>query len=127
LSVSELSRAKELIDMAVKIRLRRSGKVNEPCHRIVVADVRSPRDGRFIENIGVYDPRHKTERVDLQRAEYWLGCGAQASETVAAIIKRARAGVPMSAKPVAPKTTDSATETPAPAAAPAVAPAPAEA
>jgi len=87
--------------MAVKIRLRRAGKINEPSHRVVVADGRSPRDGRFIENIGIYDPRHKTERIDLQRADYWLGCGAQASETVAAIIKRARAGVPMGSKPVA--------------------------
>lgn len=86
--------------MAVKIRLRRAGKVNEPSHRIVVADGRSPRDGRFIENIGIYDPRHKTERVDLARVDYWLSRGAQASETVAAIIKRARAGVPMSPKPV---------------------------
>jgi small subunit ribosomal protein S16 len=110
--------SKELTDMAVKIRLRRSGKVNEPCHRIVVADGRSPRDGRFIENIGMYDPRHKTERVDLERADYWLGCGAQASETVTAIIKRARAGVQMSAKPAAPKTAapEAVAAAPAPAA-----------
>jgi len=112
--------------MAVKIRLRRSGKVNEPCHRIVVADGRSPRDGRFIENIGMYDPRHKTERVDLERADYWLGCGAQASETVAAIIKRARAGVQMSAKPAAAKAApQDAAEAPVPA--PAEAPAKADA
>lgn len=112
--------------MAVKIRLRRSGKVNEPCHRIVVADGRSPRDGRFIENIGMYDPRHKTERVDLERADYWLGCGAQASETVTAIIKRARAGVQMTARPVVTKTAPQAVaETPAPA--PAEAPAKADA
>ena len=81
--------------MAVKIRLRRTGKRNAACHRIVVADGRSPRDGRFIEIIGVYDPRHQTETVDLERADYWIGNGAQPSETVAAIIKRARAGVPM--------------------------------
>ncbi|MBN2451421.1 MAG: 30S ribosomal protein S16 [Lentisphaeria bacterium] len=81
--------------MAVKIRLRRAGKRNAACHRIVVADGRSPRDGRFIEIIGSYDPRNKAENVDLDRAEYWLANGAQASETVAAIIKRARAGVPM--------------------------------
>jgi small subunit ribosomal protein S16 len=119
--------------MAVKIRLRRSGKVNEPCHRIVVADGRSPRDGRFIENIGMYDPRHKTERVDLERADYWLGCGAQASETVAAIIKRARAGVQMSVKPIvktapqpAAETAPAPTEVPAPTAAPASTEAPAK-
>lgn len=81
--------------MAVKIRLRRTGKRNAPAHRIVVADGRSPRDGRFIEIIGTYDPRKKTEAVDLERADYWISQGAQPSETVAAIIKRAKAGVPM--------------------------------
>lgn len=78
--------------MAVKIRLRRVGKRNAPAHRIVVADSRSPRDGRFIEIIGQYDPRNKTETIDLERAEYWLGEGAQASETVQHIIERAKTG-----------------------------------
>jgi small subunit ribosomal protein S16 len=77
--------------MSVKIRLRRTGKRNAPCHRIVVADSRSPRDGRFIEIIGVYDPRHEFERIDLERVDYWIPRGAQPSETVSAIIKRARA------------------------------------
>lgn len=77
--------------MSVKIRLRRTGKRNAPCHRIVVADTRSPRDGRFIEIIGVYDPRHEFERIDLARVDYWIPRGAQPSETVSAIIKRARA------------------------------------
>ncbi len=81
--------------MSVKIRLRRTGKVNQPCHRIVVTDSRSPRDGKFIECIGNYDPRHKTELVDLPRAEYWVAQGAQPSETVAAILNRARKGTPM--------------------------------
>ncbi|MGN0880534.1 MAG: 30S ribosomal protein S16 [Oligosphaeraceae bacterium] len=76
--------------MSVKIRLRRTGKRNQACHRIVVADSRSPRDGRFIEIIGLYDPRHESEKIDLARAEYWIGQGAQPSETVAAIIKRAK-------------------------------------
>lgn len=76
--------------MAVKIRLRRTGKRNAACHRIVVADARSPRDGRFIENIGFYDPRHNEEKIDLERVDYWLPRGAQPSETVAGIIKRAR-------------------------------------
>lgn len=115
--------------MAVKIRLRRAGKVNEPSHRIVVADGRSPRDGRFIENIGMYDPRHKAERIDLARADYWLSRGAQASETVAAIVKRARAGVPMSPKPVvrtaaAPAAADAPVQETTP---PPAAPAPADA
>lgn len=81
--------------MAVKIRLRRTGKINQPCHRIVVTDIRSPRDGSFIECIGVYDPRHKTETIDLARVDYWVGKGAKTSETVGAIVKRARAGSPM--------------------------------
>jgi small subunit ribosomal protein S16 len=81
--------------MALRIRLSRTGKRNAPHHRIVVADARSPRDGRFIEVIGIYDPRHKSERIDLERVDYWLPRGAKPSETVDAIIKRARAGVPM--------------------------------
>ncbi len=79
--------------MAVKIRLRRTGKKNAPAHRIVVADSRTPRDGRFIENLGFYDPRAKLEQIDLERVDYWLSQGAQPSETVEGIVKRARAGV----------------------------------
>ena len=78
--------------MSVVIRLRRTGKRNAACHRIVVTDSRKPRDGSFLENIGVYDPRHKFEKIDLERVDYWIPRGAQPSETVAAIIKRARAG-----------------------------------
>ena len=76
--------------MSVKIRLRRTGKRNAACHRIVVADSRSPRDGRFIEIIGVYDPRHEFETIDLARVDYWIPRGAQPSETVSKIIERAR-------------------------------------
>lgn len=83
--------------MSVKIRLRRTGKINAACHRIVVADSRSPRDGRFIEIIGYYDPRHNDEKVDLERADYWVSKGAQPSETVSAIIKRARNAAPSAA------------------------------
>jgi small subunit ribosomal protein S16 len=89
---------KERWSMAVRIRLRRTGKRNAASHRIVVADSRSPRDGRFIETIGVYDPRHKYENIDLERVDYWLPRGAQPSETVAAIIRRAKAGIPMRPK-----------------------------
>lgn len=78
--------------MSVKIRLRRTGKRNAACHRIVVADSRSPRDGRFIEIIGVYDPRHEFEKIDLARVDYWVPRGAQPSETVQKIIDRARKG-----------------------------------
>lgn len=86
--------------MAVRIRLRRVGKRNAPCHRIVVADQRSPRDGRFIEAIGTYDPRHKCEQVDLERADFWIGRGAQPSDTVKNIILRAREGRPLTPKVV---------------------------
>ena len=75
--------------MSVKIRLRRTGKRNAACHRIVVADERSPRDGRFIEIIGLYDPRHENEKIDLAKAESWCRSGAQPSETVVDIINRA--------------------------------------
>jgi small subunit ribosomal protein S16 len=83
--------------MAVRLRLRKTGTRNKPCFRIVVADARSPRDGRFIENLGYYDPRRSDERLDLERAEYWLSVGAQASETVESIIKRARDGKSLTA------------------------------
>ena len=75
----------------VKIRLRRIGTRNVPAYRIVVADARSPRDGRFIENLGTYDPRKAGEnfRVDLERAKYWVQKGAQPSDTVRSILKRA--------------------------------------
>lgn len=77
--------------MAVKIRLKRVGTKNTPAYRIVVADSRSPRDGRFIEEIGTYLPTQKANRVkiDLERANYWVGVGAQPSETVASFIKKA--------------------------------------
>lgn len=111
--------------MSVKIRLRRVGKRNAPCHRIVVTDARFPRDGRFIENVGTYDPRRKVEQVELERVDYWLSHGAQPSETVAAIIKRARAGMSRGAAPAAVDTANVAAPTvgtgavAAPAAAPA--------
>lgn len=78
--------------MAVRIRLKRIGTTNAPAYRIVVADKRSPRDGRFIEEIGSYLPLKRDDNVvlKLERAEYWLSKGAQPSETVASFIKRAR-------------------------------------
>ncbi len=77
--------------MAVKIRLKRIGAKNKPAFRIVVADSRSPRDGRFIEELGTYLPEKKGNNytLDLERAKYWLSKGAQPSETVASFIKRA--------------------------------------
>ena len=70
--------------------MKRIGAKNAPVFRIVVADGRSPRDGKFIEELGTYHPRQKGERVkfDLERANYWLSKGAQPSETVASFIKK---------------------------------------
>lgn len=78
----------------VKIRLRRFGKRNTPVYRVVVADGRSPRDGRIIEEIGSYDPLLKSNNftLNLDRVDYWLGVGAQASDTVNSFIKKARKG-----------------------------------
>jgi small subunit ribosomal protein S16 len=81
----------------VRIRLKRIGAKNHPAFRIVVADSRSPRDGRFIEELGTYQPLKKSDNVqmNLERAKYWVGVGAQPSETVASFIKRAeRAAAP---------------------------------
>ena len=77
--------------MAVRIRLRRVGTKNVPCYRIVVADGRSPRDGRFIENIGTYDPKNQKREytINIERAKYWIQKGAQPSETVRSLLKRA--------------------------------------
>ena len=68
----------------VKIRLRRFGKKNTPVYRVVVADGRSPRDGRIIEEIGTYDPLLKNNNftLNLDRVDYWLGVGAPASDPV---------------------------------------------
>jgi small subunit ribosomal protein S16 len=71
--------------------MKRVGAKNAPVFRIVVADSRSPRDGKFIEEIGTYQPREKGDNftLDLDRAKYWLSKGAQPSDTVATFIKRA--------------------------------------
>jgi small subunit ribosomal protein S16 len=77
--------------MAVKIRMKRVGTKNTPVYRIVVADGRSPRDGKFIEEIGTYQPLKKdaTFTLNLERANYWVSKGAQPSDTVASFIKKA--------------------------------------
>ncbi|MFL2911785.1 MAG: 30S ribosomal protein S16 [Limisphaerales bacterium] len=93
----------------VKLRLRRIGNRNRPVYRVVVADQRLPRDGRFIEEIGTYNPLQKDNnyRLDLDRVDYWLGVGAQASDTVASFIKKARKAADESPA-------EAVTETPAP-------------
>ena len=75
--------------MAVKIRLRRMGQKKAPFYRIVVADSRSPRDGRFIEEIGTYDPSTdpSTFKVDVEAAKTWLANGAQPTGVVGKILK----------------------------------------
>jgi small subunit ribosomal protein S16 len=77
--------------MSVKIRLARFGSKKQPFYRIVVTDVRAPRDGRFIEKIGTYDPKQDPPAisVDTERATEWLQKGAQTSSTVAQLLRRA--------------------------------------
>ncbi len=74
----------------VKIRLRRTGKTKQPSYRLVVADSRSPRDGKFIEIIGHYNPIRNPKELEIKadRARYWLGVGAQPSDTVAGLLKK---------------------------------------
>ena len=78
--------------MSVSIRLRREGSLNHPYYKVVVADQRSPRDGKFIEQIGNYDPKKADDNsnLDLSRVDYWISCGAQPSDTVRSLIKKAR-------------------------------------
>ncbi|MCB9916496.1 MAG: 30S ribosomal protein S16 [Planctomycetes bacterium] len=78
--------------MVVVIRMKRTGRRNRPCYRITVADSRSPRDGRFIESLGLYDPVNSNVegqvKLDVERAKLWLANGAQPSETVRSILKK---------------------------------------
>src|SRR3954462_2159660 len=77
--------------MAVKIRLRRAGRKKAPTYRIVVADSRSPRDGKFIEIIGQYAPRTGEQALNLKndRVNYWLDNGAQPTDTVRSLLRKA--------------------------------------
>ena len=76
--------------MATKIRLKRLGKIRSPHYRVVVIDSRAKRDGRAIEEIGIYHPKNDPSviRIDSERAQYWLGVGAQPTEAVVALLKR---------------------------------------
>jgi small subunit ribosomal protein S16 len=76
--------------MAVKIRLSRTGAKKRPFYRIVAADTRAPRDGRFLEKLGTYDPLSTDKRLELKtdRVEYWLGVGAQPTDTVARLLRK---------------------------------------
>ena len=76
--------------MAVKMRLRRMGAKKAPTYRVIVADSRSPRDGRFIEEIGYYNPLTNPAeiKIDAEKAKKWLGNGAQPTETVKSLLKK---------------------------------------
>ncbi len=78
--------------MAVKIRLKRMGMKKKPFYRVVVTDERSPRDGRFIEEIGIYDPMVSPAniRIDTEKADAWIKKGAQPTDTVRILLKKAR-------------------------------------
>ncbi|GDX10490.1 MAG: 30S ribosomal protein S16 [Verrucomicrobiota bacterium] len=84
----------------VAIRLRREGTTNTPYYKVVVTDQRSPRDGKFIEIIGNYDPKKKdlNANIDLARADYWIGQGAKPSDTVRSLIKKVRKSAATAAK-----------------------------
>jgi small subunit ribosomal protein S16 len=78
----------------LSIRLRRAGATKKPHYRVVVADSREPRDGRFVEVLGHYDPRKDPAivKIDAERTEYWIGKGAQPSDTVRSLLKQQAAG-----------------------------------
>ncbi len=78
--------------MAVVLRLSRAGTHKAPFYHVVAADSRSPRDGRYLEDVGLYDPRTRPERIQLkeERVRHWLGVGARPSPTVARLLKLAR-------------------------------------
>src|SRR5437588_10727869 len=78
--------------MAVAIRLRREGALNRPYFKVVVTDTRSPRDGKFIEIVGTYDPKKagQNSTLKLDRIEHWISKGAQPSDTVRSLIKKTR-------------------------------------
>jgi len=108
--------------MAVSIRLRREGAKNRPYYKVVVADSRSPRDGKFIEIIGTYDPKKPDHNstLKLDRIDHWISKGAQPSDTVRSLIKknkkRASNAEPAAEAPAAPAEPVTATQPAAPAA-----------
>ncbi len=93
--------------MAVSIRLRREGAKNRPYYKVVVADSRSPRDGKFIEILGTYDPKKQDHNstIKLDRIEHWISKGAQPSDTVRSLIKKNKKLSATAAAPAAPAAT----------------------
>lgn len=88
--------------MALKIKLQRAGATHNPIFRVVVAEARGRRDGRFVEKLGTYSPKQKGDKelaLDVERADYWTSVGAVPTDTVAALIKKARkTGTPAEAE-----------------------------
>jgi small subunit ribosomal protein S16 len=82
--------------MAVVLRLSRAGTHKAPFYHVVATDSRMPRDGRYLEDVGIYDPTRSPERIELKvdRVEYWLKVGAKPSATVVKVLKRAKAAAP---------------------------------
>ncbi len=75
--------------MAVKMRLTRTGAKKAPTYRVIIADSRSPRDGRFIDEIGFFNPRTDEVKINAEKAQTWLKNGAQPTDTVRALLKKA--------------------------------------
>jgi small subunit ribosomal protein S16 len=102
--------------MAVSIRLRREGAKNRPYYKVVVTDSRSPRDGKFIELIGTYDPKMPghNSTLKLDRAEYWISRGAQPSDTVRSLIKKNKKSAANPAPAPVAATAETPTSAPAP-------------
>ncbi len=86
--------------MAVVLRLSRAGTHKAPFYHVVATDSRSARDGKYLEDVGIYDPTQRPERIELKddRVEHWLKVGAKPSQTVAMVLKRARKLAPAAAK-----------------------------
>jgi len=92
LGFSKQRSLRETSDMALKIRLTKVGSVHQPLYRVVVAEARSRRDGAAVENLGTYQPKTKGNpiNIDLARVDYWLSKGAKPTDTMHAMIKKAR-------------------------------------
>ena len=103
--------------MAVSIRLRREGALNRPYYKVVVADSRSPRDGKFIEIIGTYDPKKTghNSTLKMDRIEHWMSKGAQPSDTVRSLIKKNRKPAASAPAESSPEPAAPVEEAPAPA------------
>ena len=89
--------------MAVVLRLSRAGTHKAPFYHVVATDSRKPRDGKYLEDVGIYDPTRRPERIELKidRIEHWLKVGARPSQTVAAVLKRAKKATPLAAEKAA--------------------------